>query len=187
VRIISGKYKGRNLNPPRNLPVRPTTDFAKTGLFNVLNNHLEFSNIHCLDLFSGTGNISLELASRDCLSVISVDREKACVEFLKKTSVLLEANNIIVYQSDVFRYLMSCKSKFDLIFADPPFDAKYRTDIHKSVFENNLLNKNGILVIEHRTNESIELLSHFMFSKNYGNVTFSFFRKFDLDINANNP
>jgi 16S rRNA (guanine(966)-N(2))-methyltransferase RsmD len=184
VRIISGKYKGRAFQPPKNLPVRPTTDFAKTGLFNLLSNRIDFQACCSLDLFAGTGSISLELASRGCNSVTSVDRDAGCIQFIKNTIERLEEKNILAIKSDVFKYLSSCKSKFDIIFADPPFEAVYRKDLHEFVFNNGLLKENGMLVIEHTSSESWEHLPHFDFSRSYGNVAFSFFRKFDLDTNA---
>ena len=181
MRIISGKYKGRAFHPPANLPVRPTTDFAKTGLFNVLSNRIEFSDCKCLDLFSGTGSISVELASRGCKSILSIDRDFGCIGFLNQTAIKLGEKNIKAVKSDVFKYLLSCREKFDLIFADPPFDAVYRNDIHKMVFEKNLLTDSGLLVIEHASDITMEHLPFFDFEKSYGNVRFSFFHKFETE------
>jgi len=179
VRIIAGKYKGRNLLPPKNLPVRPTTDFARTGLFNLLSTRIELENCDCLDLFTGTGAISFELASRGCKSVVSVDRHDGCINFIKSMSKTLNETVIRAVKSDVSKFLLGCNQKFDLIFADPPFDINYRNDLHKLVFEYDLLNSGGFLVVEHPSRESMEQLSNFEFARAYGNVGFSFFRKFE--------
>ncbi len=179
LRIISGKYKGRSFLPPGNLPVRPTTDFAKTGLFNLLSSRMDLENCVALDLFSGTGSISLELASRGCASVTSVDRDAGCAKFLMESSNKLNDKTIHPIKSDVFKYLTACKNRFDLIFADPPFDATYRNDLHQTVFVKGILNPDGILVIEHPSSETMDALPNFDFCRKYGNVAFSFFNNFE--------
>jgi 16S rRNA (guanine966-N2)-methyltransferase len=167
--------------PPGNLPVRPTTDFAKTGLFNLLQSRIELHECDSLDLFSGTGSITMELASRGCKTVTCVDRDAGCIKFIESTAKKLMDESIKPIKSDVFKYLTNCKSKFDLIFADPPFDATYRNELHQTVFEKDLLNANGILVIEHPSRESLANLHSFEFERKYGNVAFSFFLKFEKE------
>lgn len=179
MRIIAGKYKGRSILPPKNLPVRPTTDFARTGLFNLLSTRIDWEACDCLDLFAGTGAISFELVSRGCKSVVSVDRHDGCVHFISTMSKRLNESNMKAVKSDVSRYLLGCNQRFDLIFADPPFDIHYRNDLHKLVFEYDLLRNGGFLVIEHPSREKMEHLDHFDFTRAYGNVGFSFFRKFE--------
>jgi 16S rRNA (guanine(966)-N(2))-methyltransferase RsmD len=122
MRIISGKYKGRKIEPPNKLPVRPTTDFAKEGLFNVLTNMIDFEETEALDLFAGTGNISFELISRGCPSVLAVEQNFNCVKFIHSMSEKLNEKNVRSQAADVFRFLGFCTRQFDLIFADPPFE-----------------------------------------------------------------
>lgn len=174
MRIIGGIHKGKVIKVPNNLPVRPTTDFAKEGLFNILANKLDFEHINVLDLFSGTGHISLEFASRGSKEIVSVDKHFRCTGFLK--SISKELNYPIhVLKSDVFDYLKNASSSYDLIFADPPYDLPEIPDIHKFVFERQLLNKGGILIIEHGSRTRLSDLKNFVQHRNYGNVNFSFF------------
>lgn len=177
MRIIGGVHKGKQLITPKNLPVRPTTDFAKEGLFNILNNRLDFEELTVLDLFSGTGNIALEFASRGAKKVISVDKHSACVNFLKDTARALKLNNVFTERADVFKHLAGSVNQYDLIFADPPYELEDLPKIHDLVFEKDLLKDGGILIIEHgpRTNLSEKL--HFLETRKYGNVNFSFFKK----------
>jgi 16S rRNA (guanine(966)-N(2))-methyltransferase RsmD len=132
-----------------------------------------------LDLFAGTGSISLELASRGCLSVTSVDRDAGCIKFIQETTKKLNDRTITPVKSDVFKYLSFCKSRFDLIFADPPFDAIYRGELHQTIFEKGLLKPDGLLVIEHASSDQLDTLAHFDSCRKYGNVAFSFFNTFD--------
>jgi 16S rRNA (guanine966-N2)-methyltransferase len=175
MRIISGKLRGRNINPPKNLPVRPTTDFAKEGLFNYLNNRIDFEGLKMLDLFSGTGNISLEFASRGVENIISVDMNNKCSSFLKKVSAELKIDNIHVVNQDVFRYLGFCKEKFDLIFADPPYDLNNAELLPKIIFERDLLNKDGLFILEHPKERNFQEYPNFEEQRHYGKVNFSFF------------
>lgn len=176
MRIISGKYKGKRLTAPKKLPVRPTTDFAKEALFNVLNNHYYFDDLSVLDLFSGTGNISYEFASRGVPAVTAVDAHPECTRFIAKTSEELEFP-IQVVRSDVFDYLSRCRSKFDLIFADPPyeFEADQFLRIADLVFQQELLEEDGMLVIEHSKHTDLSGHAHFSNSRKYGGNVFSFF------------
>jgi 16S rRNA (guanine966-N2)-methyltransferase len=176
MRIISGKYKGRRIMAPKKLPVRPTTDMSKEALFNILNNHFNFSELKILDLFSGTGNISYEFASRGCEPIISVDADYGCVSFIKKTATEFEFD-ITAIKSDVFQYLERAKGEFDIIFSDPPYNLE-QVDFEKIntlVFEKELLATDGMLVIEHSKHTKLDHLSHFSFKKNYGGSVFSFF------------
>jgi 16S rRNA (guanine(966)-N(2))-methyltransferase RsmD len=182
LRIISGKYRGRVLKPPARLPVRPTTDFAKTGLFNILESRFDLEKFTCLDLFSGTGSISLELISRGCRHVTSVDADSGCTHFLKTTSAQLGINNISVIRTDAVQFLKKASLKFDLIFADPPFDHHLQETIHSLVFEKSILNRNGILILEHIHKENYDVLKGFAFKRRYGNITFSFFSNLESQI-----
>lgn len=175
MRIVSGTHKGRQIHPPTNLPVRPTTDFAKESLFNILNNRIDFESTAVLDLFAGTGSISLEFASRGCPSVTSVDLNFKCVEFIKKASDEMKFTTIRAVKANVFGFLGFCKVKYDLIFADPPYDLPNISTIPDLVFEKELLNIEGILIIEH--SREIDFSKHPKFTehRNYGKVNFSFF------------
>ncbi|MDP2159867.1 MAG: 16S rRNA (guanine(966)-N(2))-methyltransferase RsmD [Flavobacterium sp.] len=176
MRIISGKYKGRRISAPKNLPVRPTTDMSKEALFNILNNHFNLTELKVLDLFAGTGNICYEFASRGSEPIIAVDANFGCVSFIKKTTDEYEFN-ITAIKSDVFQFLEKTKGDFDIIFADPPYDldqVKFEK-INELVFQNELLNEEGMLIIEHSKHTKLNHLQHFSFQKNYGGSVFSFF------------
>lgn len=177
MRIISGHNRGRKITPPKNLPVRPTTDFAKEGLFNILANRIDFEAIKVLDLFAGTGNISYEFASRGSISIKAVDINNQCVEFIRKTAEDLKFNHLRSIKSNVFQYLNNTVDSFDLIFADPPYDMEESINIPDLVFENELLNDTGILVIEHSRKLSFAEHSNFSEHRKYGNVNYSFFKK----------
>ena len=181
MRIISGKFKGRRISPPRNLPVRPTTDMSKEALFNVLNNHFNFEGLKVLDLFSGTGNISYEFASRGSNNITSVDGDFGCIKFIKQTATEYDFN-IAAIKSDVLKYIEKCKAKYDIIFADPPYalDQKTFETIVLAVFDKNLLEDAGMMIIEHSKYTKLDHLIHFSFKKSYGGSIFSFF-----EINAN--
>ncbi len=181
MRIISGKYKGRRINPPKGLPVRPTTDMSKEALFNVLNNHFNFDSLKVLDLFAGTGNISYEFASRGSEPITSVDGDFGCVKFIKQTAAEFDFP-IAAIKSDVFKFLEKCNTSYDIIFADPPYGLEQNIfeKVVLLVFENNILNEEGMMIIEHSKHTSLEHLPHFSFQKNYGGSIFSFF-EFELD------
>ena len=176
MRIISGKYKGRRLSPPKNLPVRPTTDMSKEALFNILNNHFNFVELRVLDLFSGTGNISFEFASRGSEPITAVDANYGCVAFIKKTALEFDFD-ITAIKSDVFSFLEKSKGEFDIVFADPPYDMK-PSDFEKIVaivFSNELLAPEGMLIVEHSKHTPMDHLPYFSFQKNYGGSCFSFY------------
>lgn len=176
MRIISGKHKSRRITAPKKLPVRPTTDMAKEGLFNILNNTYYFEDIAVLDLFAGTGNISYEFASRGATEVVAVDGDYGCVKFIERTTADL-AMDINPIRRDVFEYLEKSKGKFDIIFADPPYDMPFEDfcKIAEKVFSNNMLLENGLLIIEHYKDTDMSKQANFVKEKRYGSSTFSFF------------
>lgn len=176
MRIISGLYKGRKIQAPKKLPVRPTTDMAKEALFNILNNQYYFDDISVLDLFSGTGNISYEFASRGTERLTAVDSNFNCIKFINETSETFEMP-INTIKSDVFKFLENSKQKYTIIFADPPygFEVEVFSKIPQLVFENNLLEADGLLIIEHSKHTDLSHLEHYSHSKNYGGNAFSFF------------
>ncbi|MFC0517800.1 16S rRNA (guanine(966)-N(2))-methyltransferase RsmD [Mucilaginibacter angelicae] len=176
MRIIGGSLKGLRLNPPKDLPVRPTTDLAKEALFNILLNQIEFEDIKVLDLFSGTGNISLEFASRGASEVISVDRSIHCVNYLKDTSRQHKLTQIKTYREDVFKYLNIETEQYDLIFADPPYDLNRIPDLPKVIFEKKLLKPDGVLIVEHQSLQNLSNHPAFVEQRKYGHSSFSFFR-----------
>jgi 16S rRNA (guanine966-N2)-methyltransferase len=176
MRIIGGTLRGLRLNPPKNLPVRPTTDLAKEALFNILLNQIEFEGIKVLDLFSGTGNISLEFASRGAAEVISVDRSIHCVNYLKDTSRQHKLDQVKAYKEDVFKYLQIETEQYDLVFADPPYDLNRIPDIPKIVFERNILLPGALLIVEHQSMQNISQHPAFVEQRKYGHSSFSFFR-----------
>jgi 16S rRNA (guanine966-N2)-methyltransferase len=181
VRIISGKYKGRRIFPPKGLPVRPTTDMSKEALFNVLNNHFSFEGLKVLDLFAGTGNISYEFASRGSDNITSVDGDFGCVKFIKQVAEEYDFN-IAAMKSDVFKFLEKNNNSYDIIFADPPYalDQKTFERIVTLIFDQELLREDGMMVIEHSKYTKLDHMINFSFKKSYGGSIFSFF-----EINGN--
>lgn len=178
MRIISGIHKGRILHPPKNLPVRPTTDFAKESLFNILNNHIDFEGLKVLDIFCGTGNISFEFASRGSTDITSVDSNYQCCEFVKKTITAFKMDQVRVVKADVFSFLNKSLNTFDIIFADPPYDMlpeKFQS-IAETVFSKGMLKPQGWLIIEHGERIDFTKHEHFVEHRSYGNVNFSFFK-----------
>jgi len=172
MRIISGTHKGRRLIAPNRLPVRPTTDRAKEALFNILESRYFFDGKNALDLFSGTGNIAFEFASRGCEKILAVDNNFNCINYIENTSGEL-GFNISTIKSNCLQYLKNCKQQFNFIFADPPYDYKEYQELKNLVFEKNLVKKDGVLIIEHNKDTSfaednIEL-------RKYGTVHFSVF------------
>jgi 16S rRNA (guanine966-N2)-methyltransferase len=176
MRIISGKYKGRRITPPKNLPVRPTTDMSKEALFNVLNNHFNFSELKILELFAGTGSISYEFASRGCSPILCVDGDMGCVNFIKKTAKEFDFD-ITAIKSDVFKFLEKHKGNYDIIFADPPYGMSQKEfeQLIEMIFENELLDEEGMLVVEHSKYTKLDHMAHYSFQKNYGGSVFTFF------------
>lgn len=176
MRIISGKLKGRRLSAPKNLPVRPTTDMAKESLFNILNNHYYFDSISVIDLFSGTGNISYEFASRGTKEIYAIDANFNCIRYIYNTAKTLDLN-INTYKSDVYKFLEKTPLKVDVIFADPPynFETEQFLKIADLVNEKKLLNEEGVLIIEHSKYTDLTGHKNHSYDKRYGGNVFSFF------------
>ncbi len=176
MRIISGLYKGRRITAPKKLPVRPTTDMAKEALFNILHNQYYFDGLSVLDLFSGTGNISYEFASRGTEQITAVDDHYGCIKFINETAEAFEMS-ISTIKSDVFKFLEKSKQKHSIIFADPPYDFEVEkfSKIPELVFQNQLLEDDGLLIVEHSKHTKLDHLDHYSHSKSYGGNTFSFF------------
>ncbi|MBN2349792.1 MAG: RsmD family RNA methyltransferase [Bacteroidales bacterium] len=177
MRIISGQYKGKRIPVPKNFHARPTTDFAKENLFNILANYVDFENLTVLDLFSGTGSISFEFASRGATRVDTIELNYRTFLFIRKIVKELGFHAIRIIHADVFKYLKKCKKTYDLIFADPPYDNKNIPLLPDLIFDYTLLKEEGLFILEHSGNYSFEKHQHFFELRKYGSVHFSFFRK----------
>ncbi len=177
MRIVSGKYKGRAINPPRNLRARPTTDFAKENLFNVLGNLVDFEECDVLDLFAGTGSISYEFASRGARSVTSVEINAVHYDFIRRTAAQLGIGNLYAVKANVFLYLRSCPKRFDIVFSDAPYDLEGSERVVDLVLGGDLLREGGIFVFEHSRKMDFSHLDAFWQLRSYGSVQFSFFKK----------
>lgn len=175
MRIIGGRYQRRLINPPPGLPVRPTTDKAKEALFNILHNHFDFETVRVLDLFSGTGSISFEFASRGAEEVVAIEKNYQCVRFMNKVKQELDLNNLNVIKSDVFRFLEWCKTPYDIIFADPPYNMQQTKMLPDIVFDRKLLLDDGWLIIEHPSEFVFDNHAQFLRKRKYSRVHFSFF------------
>lgn len=176
MRIISGEYGGRRFNPPSKMPyTRPTTDVAKEGLFNIIENNLDISSLKTLDLFGGTGSISYELASRGAQELTIVEKDSSMYEFIKKTIKKLGIENLSVVKSDVFRFINQSLEKFDFIFAGPPYALANIDDLPKLIFEKQLLNSNGWFVLEHTPRNDYKTFPFYKTERNYGTTVFSIF------------
>ena len=174
MRIISGIHKGRRLKAPKKLPVRPTTDRSKEALFNIIQHQIEFSEITVLDLFSGTGSISYEFASRGVTQLTAVDKNKHCIQFIQSTAESL-AMDIRIIQKDCFAYLDEDKGRYDLIFADPPYEFDLKTYENIITLALKRLSSQGQLIIEHFNKIDLSKFKMFASRRNYGSATFSFF------------
>lgn len=176
MRIISGRFKGRVLKAPKNLPVRPTTDQAKEGLFNILNNWYDFEGLRVLDLFAGTGNVGYEFWSRGVSHLTSVDRDFGCVNYIKKQFREMEINGT-VRKSESERFLKTADEKWDIVFLDPPYGMAGLEQLITLIFSRDLLTEHGVAILEHPSQESYEQLEDFSESRKYGGSIFSFFEK----------
>jgi 16S rRNA (guanine(966)-N(2))-methyltransferase RsmD len=176
MRIVSGQFKGRRITAPKKLPVRPTTDMAKEALFNILNNLYYFNDISVLDLFAGTGNISYEFASRGTTQITCVDQDYGCIKFINETASSFEMP-LQTIKSDVFKFLEKNTQKATIIFADPPYEFSLEnfSKIPEMVFKNNLLEEEGVLIVEHSKHTDLSEIENFSYSKSYGGNMFSFF------------
>jgi 16S rRNA (guanine(966)-N(2))-methyltransferase RsmD len=175
MRIIGGKYKGRIFHPGKKFTARPTTDIAKEALFNILANHHDLSEMKVLDLFSGTGSIGYEFISRGAMEVTFVEKNTKHVRFINEVIQKLEFTNARVFRDDVFRFLKNPREKYDIVFADPPFDLPYLNEIPEAIFNSEVLTGNGLLILEHPKSFNFSGNSHFKQLRAYGKVNFSFF------------
>lgn len=175
MRIIAGSLKGRRLNPPANLPVRPTTDMARESLFNILNNYVDFEDCTVMDLFSGTGAVAVEFVSRGAREVTAVDINNACTEYIKSEAGRLGLRNLHVVRTDVFDLLKRANRKFDIVFADPPYALEGLDTLPDLVFGSEVLTEDGIFILEHPREYSFEEHPRFWQHRNYGKVNFTFF------------
>lgn len=183
MRIIRGILKTKKITVPKNFPSRPTTDFAKEGLFNMLENRFDLIDLKLLDLCAGTGNISFEWLSREAGETVVVDRNFNVTRHIRTLAKSFGiTGNIRVIHSDVVKYLEKADETFDLIFADPPYEAKFHEDIVRLVVERELLNENGLLIIEHGKRTDLSQFPFYESSRGYGNVIFSFFSRESMEI-----
>ena len=177
MRVITGKYKGRHFDVPRTFKARPTTDFAKENLFNVLNGYIDWDEQpSALDLFAGTGSITLELLSRGCSQVISVEKDPMHYKFIKGTIDYLQDLHAVPVRGDVFKFLSQCRGRFDIIFADPPYALKELPQIPDLIFQKDILAPEGVFVFEHGKDHDFSSHPHFVEHRSYGSVNFSIFR-----------
>ena len=176
MRIIGGDLGGRKIAPPSKMPhTRPTTDIAKEGLFNIIENNLDITELKTLDLFGGTGSISYELASRGARELVIVEKDAAMYEFIKKTADTLALKNFVIIRSDVFRFINQCTEKFDLIFAGPPYALHTIDELPVKIFQRQLLNTGGWFVLEHTPRNNYESYTGYSTQRNYGTTIFSIF------------
>ena len=175
MRIISGALKGRRFTPPTKLKARPTTDFAKEGLLDVLGGKIDLEEIKVLELFSGSGSIGLEFISRGAESVVGIEISMQHIGYIKKVCSELNVNNYYLQKADVFKYLDSAKGSYDVVFADPPYAIKDLDKLPDLVLNNGLLNENGLFILEHGRDYDFSAHPHFLEMRKYGNVHFTFF------------
>lgn len=176
MRIITGIYKGRHFDIPRSFKARPTTDFAKENIFNVLNGYIDLDGATALDLFAGTGSISLELLSRGCAQVVSVEADRDHAAFIRQCMQKLGTHANVLIRGDVFRFVKSCRQQFDFIFADPPYALEQLAQIPALVLDGGLLKADGVLVLEHGKGYDFSDHPRFVEHRAYGSVNFSIFR-----------
>ena len=175
MRIVGGKYKGRFFTPNKKMTARPTTDIAKEGLFNILENRIDFSDKSVLDLFSGSGSIGYEFISRGALEVTFVEKNFHQTQFIQSVLDNLQIENARIFKTDVFRFLFKYQGQFDIVFADPPYDLPQFNDVPDAVFSGNILKTNGLFILEHPKEHSFSKHPQFKEIRNYGKVNFSFF------------
>ncbi len=178
MRIIRGKLKSKRVTVPKSFPSRPTTDFAKEGLFNMLENRIDMDNLRILDLCAGTGNIAFEFISREAGTVTAVDSNFNCVRHIRTLAKSFEVEaEIATIQSDIIKHLTTTEMKYDLVFSDPPYEFPKYKEIVDLVFDRNILNEDGLLIVEHGKRTDLSELQNFVQARTYGNVVFSFFEK----------
>lgn len=176
MRIISGKYKGRSISPPKNFKARPTTDMARESLFNILSNYVDFEKLYVLDLFAGTGSIGFEFISRGATEVEMVEKNYRHFQHLHKIKNLLQIDNLKIKKTDFYLYIKKTNKKFDLVFADPPYDLKEFEKIPAIILNADILTKDGLFILEHPKNYNFSKHERFFEHRNYGSVNFSFFK-----------
>ena len=176
MRIIGGKKKGAQIHAPGNIPTRPTTDRSKESLFNILHNLHDLEECKVLDLFAGTGGISLEFASREAMTITAVDRNSTCARFLRHEAARHDFTQIEVIQEDVMRYLRNCPDNYDIIFADPPYDIfEHYWEMVDLIFERPVLSQKGTLALEHYRTRQFDAHPRFFRTRAYGQNVLSFF------------
>lgn len=175
MRIISGTLKGKRFYPPKNIPARPTTDFAKEALFNILSNRLDFSEVKFLDLFAGTGSLDMEMFSRGCTDITSVDMSKISLGFIKKMSEEVKMPNHKIILGDAIQFAKNCTQQFDLIFAGPPYALEVIDEIPNIIFDKKLLNEDGVFILETSPKHNFTEHPHLLEVRNYGQTHFWFF------------
>lgn len=175
MRIIKGKYATRKMPNPRGFTARPTTDFAKESLFNILFNYFDFEDKVILDLFAGTGGISYEFASRGCASVTAIEQDFKHHSYIQKVIQQMKINEVLALRSDVFKYIGDCQQQYNIIFADPPYDLEAIPSLPDLIFEHDLLLPQGMFVLEHPKTLSFKDHPRFLMHRHYGSVNFSFF------------
>jgi 16S rRNA (guanine966-N2)-methyltransferase len=177
MRVISGKYKGKRFSPPKRFPSRPTTDMAKEALFGIIDAKVYFEDLEILDLFSGTGNISLEFLSRGVGKVIGVDSSGISCNFQKKIATELDITNWIILKQDAFHFLTENARQFDIVFADPPFEFPDLEKLTELVFQANCLVEDGLFILEHSERMDVSTFKYYKNTRHYGGVSFSFFEQ----------
>ena len=175
MRIISGKYRGRRINPPQGFKARPTTDYARESLFNILANRIDFEDTEVLDLFSGTGSISYEFASRGAITVHLVEKDIRNISFIRKTINEMKIENVKALHVDVKAYLKTCRYRYDIVFADPPYDLPWLNEIPDLLLQTGILKETGVFILEHPKGTSFTSHRNFTEHRDYGSVNFSFF------------
>jgi 16S rRNA (guanine966-N2)-methyltransferase len=178
LRIIGGKYKGRRIDPPANFKARPTTDFAREGLFNILNNRIDFETVAVLDLFSGTGSVSYEFASRGAAAIHLVEKDIRHISGIRRIIRDLGLENIKTVHIDVKAFLRTCTAKYDVVFADPPYELKWLKDLPDLVCSAGVIKEEGFFILEHPKSLSFKDHRLFFEHRNYGGVNFSFFKSY---------
>jgi 16S rRNA (guanine966-N2)-methyltransferase len=177
MRIVGGKYRGRTFTPNKSFTARPTTDMAKEALFNILTNRYDFQELNILDLFAGTGSIGYEFLSRDANEVTFVEKNPLHIRFIQEVVNKLKIENARVIRDDAFRFIKFTKYKFDIVFADPPYDFQYIAEIPPAVTQSGLLQPNGLLILEHSKDQNFNNVPFYTETRQYGKVNFSFFTK----------
>ncbi|TAH41337.1 MAG: methyltransferase domain-containing protein [Bacteroidetes bacterium] len=180
MRIIAGKFGGRSILAPTSLPVRPTTDYAKSGLFNILNNHFDFENLKVLDLFCGTGNISFEFASRGTNDITCVDKHPGCVKFVSEFAGKIGALGIKTVKADVTKFIRQHEAQYDIIFADPPFELMDTDELTNLILQKQMLKENGWLIVEHMNKRKLKTDFEPAEVREYGNCAFSIYKNSSL-------